>query len=66
MKKLAASVSILVWATSVSAGALNDPIVEPKIPPAQISNEAAHSSMPSADMVLVLSMIAVFGAAIAR
>lgn len=66
MKNLAASVSILLWATSASAGALNDPIVEPLVPPAQIADDAAQSSMPSADLVLVLSMVAVFGAALAQ
>lgn len=66
MKKLAASLSILVWATSASAGALNDPIVEPQIPPTVIAQDAAQSSAPSANMVLVLSMVAVFGAAIAH
>jgi len=66
MKKLAASLSVFVWATSASAGALNDPVVEPQIPPAVISQEAAQSSAPTADIVLVLSMVAVFGAALAH
>lgn len=64
MKKIAVGVTFLIAASAANAGALNDPIVE--TPPAVIVQETADSSAPSASLIMALSVLTVFGAALSH
>ncbi len=66
MKSLVSAVLFAAFASSATAGALTDPIVEPVLSPVMIEDEAASSSAPSGSLVIALSTLIVFGAALGK
>lgn len=65
MKKLAASAAFILFATGASAGGYDDPVVyHPVMPPEVIEKDAKASSAPSAEIVLAIMTLLVFGAAL--
>lgn len=62
MKRIAASLALVVAAGVAQADGLSDPIVEPTV----IADAATDSSAPSAGFILGLMTLVVFGTAAAN